>query len=71
MGQNQIKYNNNEKLGRGSYGTVYLGTFQGTDVAVKRIPLDQVEKREEDALRRLDHPNVVELFWTEEETDFK
>ena len=67
--QNQIKYDKTKELGRGSYGTVYRGTFRGIEVAVKRIPQDQVEPREEEAMCRFDHPNIVKLLCIEEETN--
>ena len=58
-----------KELGHGSFGIVYEGKYQGIDVAVKRILLQKVEtsEREENALRRLDHPNVVRSS----ETEFK
>ena len=67
----QIKYEKEKELGRGSYGIVYLGTFQGIDVAVKRIPLEWVEKREEDAMCRFDHQNIVKLLCVEQEPESK
>lgn len=53
-----------------------VGTF-GTNripVAVKRIQLldvDEHTKREEDALRSLDHPNVVKIFHAEDDDNFR
>ena len=71
--EHQIIYDKTKVLGEGAYGIVYLGTFQGTTVAVKRILLQRLKtsEREETALSRLDHPNVVKLYCVEQETEFK
>jgi serine/threonine protein kinase len=55
-------------LGKGSYGVVYKGIFQGSQVAVKRINLDNVSqsKREVEALQKLEHENVIRLFGYED-----
>ena len=61
-------------LGRGGYGSVFYGTLTTKNnkdepknkisVAVKRIDATQAvgNKREEAALRKLNHPNVIRLF---------
>lgn len=55
-------------LGRGSMGTiVYKGTYDGHDIAVKRMLSDYYElaRHEVDLLRKSDdHPNVVRYFCT-------
>lgn len=64
-------------LGRGSYGTVYLGedVARGGRVAVKIISTDSEEalssvRNEIEALQELKHPNIIELFSVQEtETD--
>ena len=70
--EHEIVYDKTKKkLGQGSSGIVYEGKYQGINVAVKWIPMYLVDLREEDALRKLDHPNVVKLLCIEQETDFK
>lgn len=70
-----ILYDRSNILGRGGFAIVYSGTLDGNPVAVKRIQRDVVanesNKREEEALRRLDHPNVINLLHVEEDDDFK
>ncbi|MGL4593716.1 MAG: serine/threonine protein kinase, partial [Thermoguttaceae bacterium] len=65
-------------LGRGGMGTVYLGTHEATKeiVAVKVLPcsMEDHELRlrfsaEIDALKRLNHPNIVRLFGFGEEEE--
>lgn len=61
-------------LGQGGQGTVWRGTFDGIAVAVKRFLLDNDEisqRREVDSLKTLDHPNIVRLYHTEEDDDFR
>jgi len=52
-----------------------VGTLNQVPVAVKRIQLHDLEEsfqiREETAMRKLDHPNVVKLLHVEENEDFK
>jgi serine/threonine protein kinase len=60
-------------LGRGGYGVVYEGNWGETKVAIKRIPRDNAAggKQEEDALKRLNHENIIKLFHVEEDPDFR
>jgi len=58
-------------LGKGSCGSVYRRTFRGDHVAVKKVQLVDLDKREEEAMRELSHPNVIRLFDTREEGEFK
>jgi hypothetical protein len=67
----KIQYNTEVPLGEGGYGSVFPGTFQGREVAVKRVLLDKANGKEEEALKKLDHPNIVKLFHVECEKDFK
>ena len=66
------KTDNKIILGQGAYGIVYEDTWNGRKVAVKRIQLfETTSKREEEALKKLDHPNVVKLFHVDKDKDFK
>lgn len=74
----QISYDSNRILGKGAFGVVFPGTIASTDgqveisVAVKRVTIENINKREEIALNTLmDHPNVIKLFHTEQNQDFK
>jgi predicted Ser/Thr protein kinase len=59
-------------LGTGGYGTVFRGEWNNKIVAVKRIELVKCEnKKEEEALQKLDHPNVVKLYRVESDRDFR
>ncbi|KAI9180737.1 hypothetical protein LWI28_007681 [Acer negundo] len=64
-----------QELGSGTYGTVYLGKWRGTDVAIKRIKKscfagrsseqERLTKdfwREAQILSNLHHPNVVAFY---------
>lgn len=70
-----MKYSRERILGRGAFGTVFLGTLDGVEVAVKRVQLLDLEEgvhtREENAMKLLDHPNVLKLIHVEENEDFK
>ena len=61
-------YEKLEKIGEGTYGTVYKAknTLNGQTVALKKIKLENEEEgipstamREISILKELDHPNVV------------
>jgi serine/threonine protein kinase len=67
----QIAYDSKVPLGEGGYGSVFLGTYGGHQVAVKRVGLHLVRDIEEKALQRLDHPNVVKLIYSENDDNFK
>jgi serine/threonine-protein kinase/endoribonuclease IRE1 len=67
----EIQYNRAVPLGEGGYGSVFQGTFKGREVAVKRVLLNMANDNEEEALRKLDHPNIVKLFHVECDKDFK
>jgi serine/threonine protein kinase len=66
----EIQYNRKVPLGEGGYGSVFPGTFQGREVAVKRVLLNMANFNEEEALKKLDHPNIVKIFHVECNNDF-
>ncbi len=49
------------------------GTWKDRKVAVKRIQIESVENNKggEEALQKLDHPNVVKLYHVDSNLDFK
>ena len=70
------RYHINSQLGQGGMGTVYLArdTQTNTSVAIKQLRSDVAQprlierfKREGEALRNLNHPNIVKLLDTIEE----
>ena len=67
----KIKLDRSKRLGEGRYGSVFLGRFNGKEVAVKRLDKDIDVKNEELALKQLDHPNVIKLLHSESDNDFK
>ena len=66
----QIEYDREVPLGQGGYGSIFPGKYNGRQVAVKRVQLHLVSDIEEKALQRLNHPNVVKLFYSESEENF-
>jgi serine/threonine-protein kinase/endoribonuclease IRE1 len=67
----EIKFNNQLRLGKSAFDSVFPGTFQGRKVAIKRVELINATDNEEEVLKRLDHPNIVKLFHVECNEDFK
>ncbi|XP_045023474.1 uncharacterized protein LOC116917140 [Daphnia magna] len=67
----EIWFDRNAFLGRGGFGHVLKGKYGGREVAVKRVELRFVNKKEEEALRALDHPNVVKLLHCDSDEDFR
>jgi len=71
---NRLVYDCSNILGRGGFAIVYRGKLDGKPVAVKRMQQEMVandNRREEEALRLLDHPNVISLLHIENDEDFK
>ncbi|XP_045028756.1 RGS domain-containing serine/threonine-protein kinase A isoform X3 [Daphnia magna] len=66
----KIWFDRDVLLGQGAFGTVLKGKFGGREVAVKRVELRHVDKREEDAMLKLEHPNIVKLLHVEKDNDF-
>ena len=68
----EIQFDGQVRLGEGGYGTVFPGTFQGNNVAVKRVlVIDATNENEENILQQLNHPNIVKLFHFYSENDYK
>jgi len=69
----KISFNPSDFLGKGCMGTsVFRGSFDGRDVAVKRLLVDsyQLAEREIDLLRQADHPNLLRYFCSEKDRQF-
>jgi serine/threonine protein kinase len=68
-----IKIDRKQILGQGGYGIVYKGLWGEEAVAVKRIQLANTEsnEKEEKALEKLNHPNVIKLLDVEIDKDFR
>ena len=69
-----LKWVQNEQLlGKGTYGVVYMRTLQNLQVAVKRIQqTDLDEDREAQLMQECDdHPNVLKLYAVFEDQGFK
>ncbi|EFO85805.1 hypothetical protein CRE_01627 [Caenorhabditis remanei] len=71
----KLMYSPSDILGTGCEGTVvYRGTFDGREVAVKRVVSEFVKfaHREADLLRESDtHPHVIRYFCMESDSQFK
>ena len=69
----KIIIDKNKILGQGGYGTVFEGTWGNKKFAVKRILLENIDNdnKEEKALLKLDHPNVIKLYHVESDENFK
>ncbi|KAK4012741.1 hypothetical protein OUZ56_024977 [Daphnia magna] len=66
----KIWFDRDALLGEGFFGTVFKGKFGGREVAVKRVELRHVDKREEEAMLKLEHPNIIKLLHCEKDNDF-
>ncbi len=71
--EDNLHFDNENKLGEGSYGAVFKGFFNKKPAAVKRIQLIHAasNNQEEEALKRLDHPNVIKLFQIRSDANFR
>lgn len=71
----EITFDRDKLLGSGGYGIVYEGVWgeNKNPVAVKRIQLIHVTscEKEEEALLKLNHPNIIKLFHAENDLDFR
>jgi serine/threonine protein kinase len=63
----------NKILGKGGFGIVFEGVWRGKPVAIKRIALSDItsNEREEEALKKLDHPNVIKFTHVESDPMFR
>ena len=68
----KLSFNCEDVLGKGSFGTVFRGTFQNaTEVAIKRIIKLEVNKFETDIMTTIDHhSNIIHYYSVEEDDDF-
>jgi serine/threonine-protein kinase/endoribonuclease IRE1 len=64
-------FNLEDKLGEGRYGIVCKGCWGRKTVAIKRIQLHQCCTQEEEAMKKLDHPNVVKFVHAESDEHFR
>ncbi|KAI9557860.1 hypothetical protein GHT06_014611 [Daphnia sinensis] len=76
MVEMKIEFQQSDQLGSGGYGSVFKGEFQNDGVchivAVKKVSLEKVNTKEEEALRELqDHQNIVRLFHCESDDHFR
>lgn len=58
------------QLGTGGFGSVFKGKYKGRPVAVKRVWVQNCNRNEEEAMKQLNHPNIVKLFHCESDKDF-
>ncbi|XP_045036505.1 serine/threonine-protein kinase/endoribonuclease IRE2-like [Daphnia magna] len=58
-------------LGIGGFGFILKGKYDGREVAVKRVPLEDQDLNEEEAMLKLDHANIVKLFHCESDENFR
>ena len=63
----------NKILGQGGFGIVFEGVWCEKPVAIKRIALSNIasNEREEEALKKLDHPNVIKFLHIESDSAFR
>ena len=73
IGDTGIEYSKQNLLGKGTFGAVYLGVYNGEKVAVKKILLNRSEneEREVDLQKILNHKNVLKILKVEEDEDFR
>jgi serine/threonine protein kinase len=66
-----LRFDRSKILGKGGFATVFEGVWNGRAVAVKRVLLKNTKFHGEDALVRLDHPNVIKMLHEERDEDFR
>lgn len=67
----EIQLDLRDRIGKGAFGSVFSGTFEGRQVAVKRVELLDANGNEEDTLKQLHHPHIAKLFHVESNEEFK
>ncbi len=65
-----LKIDKKALLGTSGYRSVFRGTFNGREVAVKRVRLETSGDNEE-TLQKLNHENVVKLFYFRKDRKYK
>jgi hypothetical protein len=54
----------------GTFSLVYyIGTFEGSSLSVKRIPIEDCTTKSFDELKQLDHSNIIRLLHFDEDDD--
>lgn len=68
-----VNYNKKDVLGKGSFGTVFSGIFQGSKIAVKRIDVTKVSDSNQEThfQTHLDHVNILKVLEVFEDDDFR
>ena len=64
-------FDSDKVLGSGRFAFVYHGSYRGDHVAVKRVEIARSEEREENAMLKLKHPNVIRLLHKKQIGEFK
>ena len=49
---------------------MFKGKLNGRDVAVKRILFDDIDPREAEFLRNIEHRNILKLFHAEKDEEY-
>ena len=71
-----LSYYRNEEIGKGTYGVVFRGYFEGFEgneepAAVKQIINGvNIDSKEVEVLMELKHPNILRYLWTEKDDNF-
>ena len=71
-----LEFDRENLIGKGGYGSVFRGIFNGEKVAVKRMELikfldNNRELENNQKLSRLDHPNIVQFKHYEQDNIFR
>lgn len=71
-----VNVDESKKIGKGAFGVVFEGTYEGNRVAVKRIPVEgadhatkATEITEAERPKDLDHENVLKLLHVDYQID--